>query len=200
VNSTVLGGDPISAVRALKSAPGRDIVVTGSIALSHTLIGAALVDEYRLFVHPAVQGAPRQLSDDGTAQSLRPAGQSRAASRRDRVAGLLSGMTRRPADYGLGRQQAGNSAPMLIRRVARPMLARGVHQPGCRCAQESQACRRCRPPDARGPQKLPDPLGANVPRDAETFARVNAAVQIGADCCWRPGGYPGWLRPRWRSP
>ena len=78
VNSTVLGGDPISAVRALKSAPGRDIVVTGSIGLSHTLIGAALVDEYRLFVHPAVQGRARQLFDDGTAQSLRLLGKPRS--------------------------------------------------------------------------------------------------------------------------
>ena len=55
-NSTVLSGDPVESVRALKEAPGRDIVVTGSITLCHTLIEAGLVDEYRLFVYPAVQG------------------------------------------------------------------------------------------------------------------------------------------------
>jgi hypothetical protein len=40
-------------------------VVTGSIALCHTLIGAGLVDEYRLFVDPAVQGRGRRLFPEG---------------------------------------------------------------------------------------------------------------------------------------
>jgi dihydrofolate reductase len=48
-NSTVLSGDPIEEVRALKEQPGKDIVVTGSITLCHTLIEAELVDEFRLF-------------------------------------------------------------------------------------------------------------------------------------------------------
>ncbi len=40
----------------MKEQPGRDIVVTGSITLCHALIEAGLVDEYRLFVYPVVQG------------------------------------------------------------------------------------------------------------------------------------------------
>lgn len=64
-HSTVLAGDPVEAVRALKDKPGRDIVVTGSISLCHTLIAAGLVDEYRLFVYPVVQGAGRRLFPDG---------------------------------------------------------------------------------------------------------------------------------------
>jgi dihydrofolate reductase len=64
-NSTVLSGDPVEAVRGLKEQPGRDIVVTGSITLCHTLIGAGLVDEYRLFVYPVVQGRGRRLFPDG---------------------------------------------------------------------------------------------------------------------------------------
>ena len=64
-NSTVLTGDPAAAARALKQQPGGDIVVTGSIRLCHTLIGAGLVDEYRLFVYPAVQGRGRRLFPDG---------------------------------------------------------------------------------------------------------------------------------------
>jgi dihydrofolate reductase len=64
-NSTVLGGDPVEEVRALKEQPGRDIVATGSIRLCHTLIAAGLVDEYRLFVYPAVQGRGRRLFPDG---------------------------------------------------------------------------------------------------------------------------------------
>ena len=39
-NSTVLSGDPVDEVRALNERPGQDIVVTGSITLCHTLIGA----------------------------------------------------------------------------------------------------------------------------------------------------------------
>ncbi|AFR46707.1 dihydrofolate reductase family protein [Gordonia sp. KTR9] len=64
-NSTVLNGDVIEQVTALKNAAGKDIVVTGSISLCHTLIDAGLVDEYRLFVYPAVQGSGRRLFPDG---------------------------------------------------------------------------------------------------------------------------------------
>jgi dihydrofolate reductase len=64
-NSTVLAGDPVEGVRALKEHPGQDIVVTGSISLCHTLIDAGLVDEYRLFVYPTVQGRGRRLFPDG---------------------------------------------------------------------------------------------------------------------------------------
>ena len=68
-HSSVLAGDPIEEVRTLKEQPGRDIVVTGSITLCHTLIGAGLVDEYRLFVYPFVQGRGRRLFPDGFASS-----------------------------------------------------------------------------------------------------------------------------------
>jgi dihydrofolate reductase len=64
-NSTVLSGDPVEEIRALKAKAGRDIVVTGSITLCHTLIKARLVDEYRLFVYPVVQGRGRRLFPDG---------------------------------------------------------------------------------------------------------------------------------------
>lgn len=62
-NSTVLTGDWITQVRDLKGGKeGRDIVVTGSITLTHALIVSGLVDEYRLFVYPpAVQGRGRRL-------------------------------------------------------------------------------------------------------------------------------------------
>jgi len=66
-NSTVLGGDPVEQTKTLKSQPGKDIVLTGSITLAHTLIAAGVVDEYRLFVYPTVQGRGRRLFPDGTA-------------------------------------------------------------------------------------------------------------------------------------
>ncbi|MET4167304.1 MULTISPECIES: dihydrofolate reductase family protein [Gordonia] len=72
-NSTVLSGDVVDEVTALKNADGKDIVVTGSITLCHTLIGAGLVDEYRLFVYPTVQGSGRRLFPDGLEiPTLRP--------------------------------------------------------------------------------------------------------------------------------
>ncbi|SOJ55192.1 hypothetical protein MSIMFB_02681 [Mycobacterium simulans] len=73
-NSTVLSGDPVTHVRTLKAAPGGDIVVTGSITLCHTLIAAGVIDEYRLFIYPVVQGAGRRLFPDGRMISgFRPA-------------------------------------------------------------------------------------------------------------------------------
>ena len=64
-HTTILRGDPVEQVRALKDQPGQDIVLTGSITLAHTLIAAGLVDEYRLFVYPVVQGRGRRLFPDG---------------------------------------------------------------------------------------------------------------------------------------
>ncbi|MFE6760537.1 dihydrofolate reductase family protein [Streptomyces sp. NPDC057684] len=65
-NSTVLSGDAVKEVKALKALEGgKDIVLTGSITLAHTLIEAGLVDEYRLFVYPVVQGRGRRLFPDG---------------------------------------------------------------------------------------------------------------------------------------
>jgi dihydrofolate reductase len=60
-NSTVLRGPVVTEVQALKEAPGRDIVATGSTQLVHALIAAGLVDEYRLFVFPVVVGRGARL-------------------------------------------------------------------------------------------------------------------------------------------
>lgn len=63
--SSVLRGDPVAAVRDLKEQPGRDIVCTGSIRLTHALVAAGLVDEFRLFVYPVVQGRGQGLFPEG---------------------------------------------------------------------------------------------------------------------------------------
>ena len=48
------------------SRPSRDGTSSSqSITLCHTLIEAGLVDEYRLFVYPTVQGRGRRLFPDG---------------------------------------------------------------------------------------------------------------------------------------
>jgi dihydrofolate reductase len=64
-HTTVISGDPVPQVRALKEQPGKDIVITGSITLCHTLIEAGLVNEYRLFIYPVVQGRGRRLFPGG---------------------------------------------------------------------------------------------------------------------------------------
>ncbi|MFI0369062.1 dihydrofolate reductase family protein [Actinomadura sp. 1N219] len=67
-NSTVLRGPLVDEVNALKAAPGRDIVATGSVQLVHALIAADLVDEYRLFVFPVVVGHGARLFETAAAQ------------------------------------------------------------------------------------------------------------------------------------
>jgi dihydrofolate reductase len=63
-NTTVLRGPLREDIHALKSAPGKDIVATGSMRLVRSLIAEGLVDEYRLFVYPVVVGAGQRLFDD----------------------------------------------------------------------------------------------------------------------------------------
>jgi dihydrofolate reductase len=71
VNTTVLGTDWLDQVAGLKQGDGGDIVVTGSISVCATLIAVGLVDEYRLFLHPVVQGRGRRLfTDEGGAGRL----------------------------------------------------------------------------------------------------------------------------------
>jgi dihydrofolate reductase len=72
VNTTVLAGDPMEAVADLRAQEGRDITVTGSVTLVHALLAADLVDEVRVFVHPAVQGEGRRLFPPGPLRHLGP--------------------------------------------------------------------------------------------------------------------------------
>jgi dihydrofolate reductase len=64
--TTILGGPLDDEIRALKAAPGADIVVTGSLTLVPDLIAGGHVDEYRLFVYPTVVGAGQRLFAEGT--------------------------------------------------------------------------------------------------------------------------------------
>jgi dihydrofolate reductase len=65
-NSTVLAGDVIEGITALKAKPGKDIITTGSTRLARTMLRAGLVDELSLLVHPIALGhGERLLSDNG---------------------------------------------------------------------------------------------------------------------------------------
>lgn len=70
VNSTVLSGDPVDVTTRLVAAGAGDLVVTGSITLTHALFAAGIVDEVRLFVYPAIQGRGRGLVPEGTRLDL----------------------------------------------------------------------------------------------------------------------------------
>lgn len=66
--STILTGDAVESVRALKKTDGGDVVLTGSIQLCHAVLGAGLAEEIRLFVFPYVQGRGACLVDERATQ------------------------------------------------------------------------------------------------------------------------------------
>jgi dihydrofolate reductase len=60
-NASLLEGDVLEAVRALKREPGGDLLVWGSAELARTLLAHGLVDEVRLIVYPLVLGRGKRL-------------------------------------------------------------------------------------------------------------------------------------------
>ena len=70
-NSTLIRGDVVDEVRALKAQPGKNIVTDGSSVLVHTLAEHNLVDEYRLIVYPLVLGGGKRVFPEGVRLNLR---------------------------------------------------------------------------------------------------------------------------------
>jgi dihydrofolate reductase len=68
-NTRLSHRDPVEEVRALKKESRGDIAVGGA-ALASTLTAHALIDEYRLFVTPAVVGAGRPFFAGDTRMDL----------------------------------------------------------------------------------------------------------------------------------
>jgi dihydrofolate reductase len=60
-NSTLLHGDVVSAIVALKTEPGPDLQLIGSGNLIQTLQAAALIDEYNVWTFPVVLGRGKRL-------------------------------------------------------------------------------------------------------------------------------------------
>ncbi|MEV4833094.1 dihydrofolate reductase family protein [Nonomuraea sp. NPDC049486] len=70
--TTVLAGDPVRTVAALKSRPGRELQIHGSARLGDALLSAGLVDTLRLVVAPTVLRTGRRLlTGDGDASGFR---------------------------------------------------------------------------------------------------------------------------------
>jgi dihydrofolate reductase len=64
-NSSILGGDVVSALTALKRQPGDDLQIIGSGNLIQTLNAAKLIDEYHTWIYPVVLGGGKRLFENG---------------------------------------------------------------------------------------------------------------------------------------
>src|SRR5262249_41908161 len=60
-NSQAVDGDIIDAVKRER----RDVIITGSLSLVHTLMGNDLIDEYRLLTFPTILGTGQRLFPPG---------------------------------------------------------------------------------------------------------------------------------------
>ena len=84
----------------------------------------------------------------------------------------------------------GTHRTMLIRRIARPMLSAVFIGRGVDALRSPKPAADAARPTLEGLSKLPDPVGANVPSNAETVARINGAVQIGGGLLLATGKLP----------
>ena len=64
-NSEQLEGDLVETVTALKSEPGGNIALSGSISVVRQLLAAGLLDELHLLVHPIAVRTGMRLFDEG---------------------------------------------------------------------------------------------------------------------------------------
>lgn len=79
---------------------------------------------------------------------------------------------------------------MLIRRVARPMLSATFIARGVDALRSPKPAADAARPTLEGMSKLPEPVGTNIPSNAETVALVNGGVQIGGGLLLATGKLP----------
>ena len=70
-NSSVLSGDPVEEITALKQRIAGNILVGGSAHLVQLLAANDLVDEYRLMVFPVILGSGKRMFGDADRESPR---------------------------------------------------------------------------------------------------------------------------------
>jgi len=78
---------------------------------------------------------------------------------------------------------------MLIRRIARPLLSVAFIGQGVDSLLNPKSAAQAAAPAVGGLQSLPHPV-ASIARDPETFAQINAAVQIGGGLLLATGKLP----------
>src|SRR5262249_48171265 len=79
---------------------------------------------------------------------------------------------------------------MLIRRIARPMLSAVFIGQGVDSLLNPKSAAEAAAPAVSGLQAMPDPVSSKVPSDPETFAKINAALQIGGGLLLAAGRMP----------
>ncbi|HWF28873.1 MAG TPA: DoxX family protein, partial [Mycobacterium sp.] len=79
---------------------------------------------------------------------------------------------------------------MLIRRIARPLLSVAFIGQGVESLLNPKSAAEAAAPTVDGLQALPDPVGSKVPSDPQTFAQINATVQIGGGLLLASGKLP----------
>ena len=79
---------------------------------------------------------------------------------------------------------------MLIRRIARPLLSIAFIGQGVDSLLNPKSAAQAAAPAVGGLRSLPDQVGSSILSDPETFAQVNAAVQIGGGLLLATGKLP----------
>ena len=59
--ATIIKGEATAAIKKLKSLPGKDMVLWGSISLAQSLMQADLIDEYHIQLCPVVNGGGKSF-------------------------------------------------------------------------------------------------------------------------------------------
>jgi dihydrofolate reductase len=65
--ATIMSGDAVDTIRKLRTLPGKDMVIWGSISAAQSLMKADLVDEYHIQLCPVLTGGGRKLFTEDTA-------------------------------------------------------------------------------------------------------------------------------------
>lgn len=79
---------------------------------------------------------------------------------------------------------------MLIRRIARPLLSIAFIGQGVDSLLNPKSAAQAAAPAVDGLRALPDPVGSSFLTDPETFAQVNAAIQIAGGLLLATGKLP----------
>lgn len=79
---------------------------------------------------------------------------------------------------------------MMIRKVARPMLAAAFISQGAEALRRPISAADAARPTLEGLRKLPDPVAARVPENPDTFARITAATQVAGGLLLATGRLP----------
>jgi dihydrofolate reductase len=64
-NSTIIEKNVLEETTKLKQQPGQDILIEGSATLVESLAQAALIDEYKLLIHPTIMGSGKRFFKEG---------------------------------------------------------------------------------------------------------------------------------------